>query len=208
MKNWKYILRLIGILAIGILLVKMTSQFKYSSFMFDLIFFGILVVIGLIFIIWSIFSDLKQFRIDKRIYNLIPIILGILFTTVIWIWNMQINKNFDKPTLIRIYYDGDFNGTGIDFKTDGTYIFDNSAIGMSDYQYGTFTIKGNEITLDKSELDNVIKTNRLEIRPKTIEYSDRTEIENYVYQTDENAEILKSETEFRVVIDNRINNNE
>ena len=121
---------------------------------------------------------------------------------------MQINKNFDKPTLIRIYYDGDFNGTGIDFKTDGTYIFDNSAIGMSDYQYGTFTIKGNEITLDKSELDNVIKTNRLEIRPKTIEYSDRTEIENYVYQTDENAEILKSETEFRVVIDNRINNNE
>jgi len=208
MKNWKYILRLIGILAIGILLVKMTSQFKYSSFMFDLIFFGILVVIGLIFIIWSIFSDLKQFRIDKRIYNLTPIILGILFTTVIWIWNMQINKNFDKPTLIRIYYDGDFNGTGIDFKTDGTYIFDNSAIGMSDYQYGTFTIKGNEITLDKSELDNVIKTNRLEIRPKTIEYSDRTEIENYVYQTDENAEILKSETEFRVVIDNRINNNE
>jgi hypothetical protein len=203
MKNWKYILRIIGILSIGVLLVKMTYQFKYSTFIFDLIIFGILAIIGLFFLTWSIFSDLKQFRINRKIYRLIPITLGVIFTTVILIWNTQINSNFDKPTLIRIFYDGDFNGTGIDFKTDGTYIFDNSAIGMSDYQYGTYEIEGNEITLDKSELDNVIKTNRLEIRPKTIDYSDRTETDNYVYQVNKKGEVLKNKTEFRLVVDNR-----
>ena len=181
----------------------MTYQFKYSTFIFDLIIFGIIAIIGIIFLVWSLFTDLKQFRIHKKILFLIPIGLGIVFTVVIWVWNWQINSNFEKPTLIRVFYDGDYNGTGIDFKTDGTYIFDNSAIGMSDYQYGTYRISGNEIILDKSELDNVLKTNRLEIRPKTIDYSDRTETEKYVYQVNKNGEILKNETVFRVVIDNR-----
>src|SRR5690554_2970376 len=120
MKNWKYIVRLIGISVVGILLLKMTYQFKFSAFMFDFFVFGLLALIGLIFLIWSIFADLKQFRIHKKLFSLIPIGLGIIFTAVICVWNWKINSNFDKPTLVRIYYDGDFNGTSIDFKTDGT----------------------------------------------------------------------------------------
>jgi hypothetical protein len=202
MKNWKYIIRVIGILTVGLLLVKMTYQFKYSTFMFDLIFFGGLTIIGLVFLIWSLFTDLKHFRTEKKIISLIPIGLAIIFTTTIWIWNVRINSNFDKPTLVRIFYDGDFNGTGIDFKTDGTYIFDNSAIGFSDFTYGEYEINGNVITLDRNGLDN-INTNRLEIRPKLIEYSDRTETENYVYQIDENGNLIENTTEFRLVVDNR-----
>lgn len=202
MKNWKYIIRLIGILAIGILLLKMTYQFKYSTFMFDLIIFGALSIIGLIFLIWSLLTDLKQFRAERKILSLIPLGLGIVFTTIICIWNVQINSNFDKPTLIRIFYDGDFNGTGFDFKTDGTYIFDNSAIGLSDFQYGEYQINGNQIILDKNILDN-INTNRLEIRPKIIEFSDRTDTVKYVYQIDVNGNVLENATEFRLVIDNR-----
>jgi len=171
--------------------------------MFDLIIFGGLAIIGLTFLIWSLFTDLKHFRTEKKIFSLIPIGLAIVFTTIIWILNVQINSNFDKPTLVRIFYDGDFNGTGIDFKTDGTYIFDNSAIGLSDYVYGKYEISGNKIVLDKMTLDNVVVTNQLEIRPKTIEYSDRTEVENYVYQVDKEGNVLKNETEFRLVIDNR-----
>jgi hypothetical protein len=202
MKNWKYIIRVIGILTVGLLLVKMTYQFKYSTFMFDLIFFGGLTIIGLVFLIWSLFTDLKHFRTEKKIISLIPIGLAIIFTTTIWIWNVRINSNFDKPTLVRIFYDGDFNGTGIDFKTDGTYIFDNSAIGFSDFTYGEYEINGNVITLDRNGLDN-INTNRLEIRPKLIEYSDRTETEKYVYQIDENGNLIENTTEFRLVVDNR-----
>ena len=170
--------------------------------MFDLIFFGGLTIIGLVFLIWSLFTDLKHFRTEKKIISLIPIGLAIIFTTTIWIWNVRINSNFDKPTLVRIFYDGDFNGTGIDFKTDGTYIFDNSAIGFSDFTYGEYEINGNVITLDRNGLDN-INTNRLEIRPKLIEYSDRTETENYVYQIDENGNLIENTTEFRLVVDNR-----
>ena len=203
MKKWKYIIRVIGILTVGLLLVKMTYQFKYSTFMFDLIFFGGLTIIGLVFLIWSLFTDLKQFRIEKKIISLIPIGLALIFTTTIWVWNVRINSNFEKPTLVRIYYDGDFNGTGIDFKTDGTYIFDNSAIGLSDFIYGTYEINGNRIILDKKNLDNVVVANQLEIRPKTIEYSDRTETNKYVYQVDENGNVLKNSTEFRLVVDNR-----
>ena len=203
MKNWKYILRLIGILVVGILLLKMTYQFKYSTFIFDLLIFGIIAFIGIVFLIWSLFIDLKQFRIHKKILFLIPVGIGIVFTIVIWVWNRQINLNFGKPTLIRVFYDGDFNGTGIDFKTDGTYIFDNSAIGMSDYQYGTYRISGNDIILDKSELNTVIKTNQLEILPKKIEYSDRTETEYYVYQVNKKGDILKNKIKFRLVVDNR-----
>lgn len=202
MKNWKYIFRVIGILTIGLLLIKMTYQFKYSTFLFDLIIFGILSIIGLIFLIWSLFTDLKNFRVKKKIFSLIPIGLVIVFTSIISIWNVQVNSNFDKPTLVRIFYDGDFNGTGIDFKTDGTYIFDNSAIGFSDFTYGEYEINGNVITLDRNSLDN-INTNRLEIRPKLIEYSDRTETEKYVYQIDENGNIIEKTTEFRLVVDNR-----
>ena len=170
--------------------------------MFDLIFFGGLTIIGLVFLIWSLFTDLKHFRTEKKTISLIPIGLAIIFTTTIWIWNVRINSNFDKPTLVRIFYDGDFNGTGIDFKTDGTYIFDNSAIGFSDFTYGEYEINGNVITLDRNGLDN-INTNRLEIRPKLIEYSDRTETEKYVYQIDENGNLIENTTEFRLVVDNR-----
>lgn len=202
MKNWKYIIRVIGILTVGLLLIKMTYQFKYSTFMFDLIFFGGLTLIGLVFLIWSLFTDLKRFRTEKKIISLIPIGLALVFISTIWVWNVQINSNFDKPTLIRIFYDGDFNGTGIDFKTDGTYIFDNSAIGFSDFTYGEYEINGNVITLDRNSLDN-INTNRLEIRPKLIEYSDRTDTEKYVYQIDENGNLIENTTEFRLVVDNR-----
>ena len=203
MKNWKYIIRIIGILTVGLLLVKLTYQFKYSSFMFDLIFFGGLTIIGLALLIWSLLTDLKHFRTEKKIISLIPIGLAVIFSTTIWVWNLQINSNFDKPTLVRIFYDGDFNGTGIDFKTDGTFIFDNSAIGLSDYIYGTYEINGNRIFLDKNHLDNVIVSNQLEIRPKTVEYSDRTETNKYVYQVDGNGNVLKNSTEFRLVVDNR-----
>jgi hypothetical protein len=203
MKNWKYIIRIIGILTVGLLLVKLTYQFKYSSFMFDPIFFGGLTIIGLALLIWSLLTDLKHFRTEKKIISLIPIGLAVIFSTTIWVWNLQINSNFDKPTLVRIFYDGDFNGTGIDFKTDGTFIFDNSAIGLGDYIYGTYEINGNRIFLDKNHLDNVIVSNQLEIRPKTVEYSDRTETNKYVYQVDGNGNVLKNSTEFRLVVENR-----
>ena len=203
MKNWKHIIRLIGVLIIGALLLKMTLRFKYSTFMFDLFFYGILAFTGISLLIWSIITDLKQFKKNRNFIKLLPLGIGLILTILIVINNWKINKVFDKPTLLRIYYDGDFNGTAIDFKNDGTYIFDNSAIGLSDFIYGTYQITDNQIILDKTQLDNIVKTNKLRIIPKTINYSEGDKKEDYVFQIDKAGNIMKNQTEFRVVVDNR-----
>jgi hypothetical protein len=111
-----------------------------------------------------------------------------------------INNDFNKPTLLRVYYDGDYNGTSIDFKTDGTYIFDNSAIGISSYFYGTYEINGNKITMDKDTIDNLMNLKYLEIRDKQFE---ERESGVYLYQVDSSGNLIKYSDEYRVTIDNR-----
>ncbi|MGB0882354.1 MAG: hypothetical protein ACPGSO_05335 [Vicingaceae bacterium] len=203
MKNWKFAIRLIGILITGFFLVKMSYQFKTSTFLFDFIIFSILSILGFLLLTWSLITDIKQFQKQKNISSLTPSILCIGFSILIGIINYQINKNFNKPTLIHIFYDGGFNGTGIDFKTDGTYIFDNSAIGASDYLYGKYTINGNIIKLDKNNLDDIVITDHLEIRPEESKHTNRNNTEYYVYQIDKNGTIIKNSTDFKLVSDNR-----
>ena len=179
-----------------------TYQFKYSDFIFDGLIYSVIGLIG--FIVWGIFlsKDLKLYKKQKRVkYLTTSIIGGISLITILGI-SWSINKNFNKPTLVKVFYDGDFNGTGIDFKKDGTYIFDNFCLG-SNYEYGTYQINGDEIKLDRNEIDNVIKSNRLKIALKTINYQEEVKEENYVFQVDEFGDKMKNEIEFRVTIDNR-----
>ena len=187
---------------IGLLIMYKTYQFKYSDFIFDGIIYSVIGLIG--FIVWGIFlsKDLKLYKEQKRVkYLTTSIIGGISLITILGI-SWSINKNFNKPTLVKVFYDGDFNGTGIDFKKDGTYIFDNFCLG-SNYEYGTYQINGDEIELDRNEIDNVIKSNRLKIALKTINYQEEVKEENYVFQVDEYGDKMKNEIEFRVTIDNR-----
>ncbi len=117
--------------------------------------------------------------------------------------NWRNESDLNKPTLVRVFYDGDFNGTGIDFKTDVTYIFDNFAIGLSDFTYGTYKIEGQKITLDKNEIENVIKTNLLEIKDIKENGVDYLAGE-YLFQIDQNGSEMKTAIKFRVVEDNRM----
>ncbi len=204
MKNWTYNIRVNVIFIVGLQLVGKTYQFKYSTNMFNLKFYGGLIIIGLAILIWSLLTDLKHYLSEKKIVSLIPILIAVVFATTIWVWNAQINSNFNKPTLVRILYHGDLNRIEIDFKTDGTYIYDNSAIGINNYTYGEYEINGNVITLDRNNLNNV-HTNRLEIRSKPLEYSAQTESEKCVYQIDENGNVKENATVFGLVIDNRGN---
>lgn len=179
-----------------------TYQSQYSDFIFDGIIYSTLGIIGLIVLGIILSKDLKLYKEQKRAkYLTTSIIGGVSLITILGI-SWSINKNFNKPTLVKVFYDGDFNGTGIDFKKDGTYIFDNYCLG-SNYEYGTYQIKGNEIELDRDQIDNVIKSNRLKIASKTINYQDETKEENYMFQVDEFGDKMKNKKEFRVTIDNR-----
>ena len=133
----------------------------------------------------------------KNISLILILIISGLLISILAIFDIRRQINFDKPSLLKVFYDGDFNGTSIDFKTDGTYIFDNAAIGLSNYFYGTYKITDNSIIMDKDLLDNLDHFKYLEIREKENE-------DLYLYQIDSLGNLIETSTQFRVVMDNRI----
>lgn len=177
MKN----IRLILILLVGGLLTYFAIQSQYKTFFFDSIIELGLFVVGLIVFIWTFISDYKTYKTIRQVRCFALTILCLIFTLIIFALHIKTQLKFDKPTLLKVFYDGDFNGTGIDFKTDGTYIFDNSAIGLNDYFYGTYTISGNKITMDKDQIDNIKNLKYLEIRQKIID-TNKTDL--YLFQID------------------------
>ena len=198
MKN----IRLILILLIGGFLTYFAFQSQYKTFFFDsIIEFG-LIIVGLIVFIWTFITDFKTYKIERQLKCFAFTILCFFFTSIILTLHIRTQLKFDKPTLVKVFYDGDFNGTGIDFKTDGTYIFDNSAIGLSDYFYGVYTISGNRITMDKDQIDNLKNLKYLEIKEKIID-TNKTDL--YLFQIDSLGNLIKNSEEYRVTIDNRTN---
>ena len=196
MKN----IRLILILLIGGFLTYFAFQSQYrANFFYSIIEFG-LVIIGLIVFIWTFVSNLKIYKIEHQVKCFTLTILCFFFLVTILTLHIRTQLKFDKPTLVKVFYDGDFNGTGIDFKTDGTYIFDNSTIGLSDYFYGTYKIYGNRITMDKNQIDNLKNLKYLEIKEKSIE---QNKAELYLFKIDSLGNLIDSSEEYRVTIDNR-----
>lgn len=198
MKN----IRLILILLIGGLLTYFVFQSQFKTFFFDSIIELGLAIIGIIIFIWTITTDFKIYKVEKKIKNFALTILCLMISFLCMTFHILTINKFNKQTLLKVYYDGDINGTGIDFKTDGTYIFENSAIGLSDYFYGKYKIIENKITLDKDKFDNLTNLKYLEIRESKIE-NNPTEL--YLYQIDSLGNLIDNSDKFRVTIDNRIN---
>jgi len=197
------ILRLILIFLVGGFLTYLTYKSKYQTFFFEAIIWGGLILVGLIIFLWTIIKDFQQFKTERRLVNFALTFLTLLFTIIILTIEVKNKNDFNKQTLLKVFYDGDYNGTGIDFKTDGTYIFDNSAIGLSDYTYGTYEIKGNKLTLDRNKIDNLTELKYLELKEKEIDYQNVVKKELYLYHVNKNGEIIDRTNEYRVTIDNR-----
>lgn len=197
------IFRLILILLVGGYLTYLTYSFQYRTFFSDAIIWFLLIGIGILLFIWTIIKDFQVFKTEKRVLNFTLTSLCLIFVFSILLLEFKIQSYFNKPTLLKVYYDGDYNGTTIDFKKDGTYIFDHSAIGLSDYTYGTYEINGNNITLDRDQIDNLTNLKQLKIDEKEINYQDGSKKEFYLFQVDTNGKIIDRTTEYRVTIDNR-----
>lgn len=200
MMKTTYKIRLIIISIIGILISLFTIRFKYKNGIFDDEIYLVISVIAIIIWIVFVFLDIKQSVRKKNKKYLLLIFIGIVFLGFNLYVKQRIQSIFDKPTLLRVFYDGDFNGTGFDFKTDGTYIYDNWSVGFSDYEYGHYSINGDVITIDRNNIDNIIISKRLEIRHTDINPKENW---NYLFQTDGVGKIIQEKTKFRVVIDNR-----
>ena len=201
MKKRKHLIRLIILAIIGIYLIYQFNQMKFLNFIGYEMLLGIGFVIGFIFWLWASLKDIKEYQSTPKKRFLIAPILGLIFWGLIFGIQWKNNSEFNKPTLLRVYYDGDFNGTSIDFKTDGTYLFENFSIGYSTYIYGNYKLNGAFITLDKKEIDNVIKTNLLEI--KDLEDGFDYVAGKYLIQIKANGQEIARATQFRIVKDLR-----
>src|SRR5690554_5423862 len=103
------IIRLILILIIGGLLTHLTYKFQFQVFFGEAIIWFLLIIIGILILIWTIIKDIKLYNSEKKIQNFGMTFLCIAFVGIILTLEIKIQKNFNKPTLLKVYYDGDFN---------------------------------------------------------------------------------------------------
>ena len=203
------ILRIILLAIFGTWFAYKLYQTAQEDFFLDGIILLVIAFVGLLIFIWTIRKDRKEFKASQKLTSYLPTFIGFLFIlTNIGLFYYQDSKT-NSPTLISGFYDGGFNGFSVDFKKDGNYIMANgSGLGQS-YFYGTYTLKDSIITIDKSSIDNCIKTNKLVIRTESYFPKDSVDLikskANYITQIDYKGNEIDREFRFRVTKDNRNN---
>ena len=153
--NWRYWIRLLGLIIIGLVLLIGIDKLTYSIFISDFLELGISAIVGVGLIIWSAIVDVKQFRKNYRFVYLSPIVFGIALFSGAFLKAKQIQANFDKPTLLKFFNNVGIGAVNIDLKSDGTYIIAEATIVGSSFVYGEYVIRGNEI-----ELEETLETSR------------------------------------------------
>lgn len=181
------------ILFIGGIITYWTYQTQYQVHFFTYLILGILDILGLLIFVWAIVVSIDLFKKEKRLSNFRLTFLGLPFIIINVILAVQINKTFNKPTLLKVYYDDvdNWDDIEIDFKTDGTYILNNEVIYSKTYHYGTYKMVGNKITMDKEKIGKFPNFKHLELRNKQI--GEGTTL--YMYQNDS--------LEYQITVDNR-----
>src|SRR5690348_8812542 len=109
------ILRLILILVLGGSITYLIYQSQFGSSITDGIFLAGMMLLGVILLVWTVSTDIRLYKRQKKAQNFALTSICLLFLAAILIIQMRINNRFNKPTLLKVYYDGDYNGTGIDF---------------------------------------------------------------------------------------------
>lgn len=98
-----------------------------------------------------LYGVLTNTKKRKKHIVFLPIFIGILIISFVFIAKRDIYQEFNKSSLIKVYYDGDYNEVSVDFKQDGTYIIDDFSIGFNHYEYGYYRIEGDTISLNYNE---------------------------------------------------------
>lgn len=205
------ILRIILLTIFGSLFAYKLYQTAQEIFFLDGIILLVIALVGFIIFILTIFKDSKEFKTSQELTSFVPTSIGLLFIlTNIGLFYFQ-NSKSNSPTLISGFYDGDINGFSVDFKTDGKYVMANGSGFGESYFYGTYTLKDSIITIDKSNIDNCIKTNTLVIRTEQyflpLDTISKIGQANYITQLDSKGIEIDKGFRFHVIVDNRNNAN-
>lgn len=191
-KYWTIIpLFLFGYLFIRNFIISYEEEFIFE---FEILFF--IGVLFIVFFIITIYRGIKNFRIANRPFELLPIFLGLIFVFV-FLGILYKNERIDSsPIVLRANYDGDINGFSLEFRKDRTYKFCNYSVLGGKYFRGKYLLKDSIITLDRNNIDDVIKSNQLAIRKISENYKGR---EYKIVQINKNHQRIENEY-FDVVI--------
>ena len=196
-KYWTIIpLFLFGYLFIRNFIISYEEEFIFD---FEILFF--IGVLFIVFFIITIYRGIKNFRIDNRPIELLPIFLGLIFVFV-FLGILYKNERIDSsPIVLRANYDGDINGFSLEFRKDITYKFCNYSVLGGKYFRGKYLLKDSIITLDRNNIDDVIKSNQLAIRKISENYIGR---EYKIVQINKNHQRIENEYfDFVITIDKR-----
>lgn len=190
--------RIIPTAVFGLLLIYKLIQRTDSEMFFDSFVVGGLLLFLLVSLMWTNSKDIKEYKTTRKKSSFIPTICGLFLLGSVIVTNYVINHS--SSILIQASYDGGFNGCGFEFKEDGSYkFFNGSGLGVDNF-YGTYSVQDSIITLDKAEIDKVIQSKRLLIRPLPYADSDHKHI---IYQINDKHEIVDKDFAFIINEDNR-----
>lgn len=191
--NFKF-WRLFLIVLVGLYIIYVIIRDSDTVSIFDGLFIAGLGFVFICVYLYNIFVDRKEFRVTNSKTSFLSTIIGTLLLVSFFITQIVLDSRDNSKLIIQANNDGGFNGCGFEFREDGSYkFFNGSGLGV-DYFRGTYTIKDSIITLDKSEIDNLIKSNRLVIRDITTYNS----ISKVIYQIDSDNKIIDKDLDFIV----------
>ena len=186
MKNRNHIIRLAILFAIGFILIFLTYQTKYRENI-SLWLFSLLTGI---YWIWTIAKDNKEFSNKSNLKRNMSLFIGMFFLFDILVIRFRITDSRNYSTLIEIYSFQDEIDIYIDLKKDYSYVFQKYHTFGSDYEYGSYKLKGDTILFDNKIQRYAPKRMVLEPRNKDFEEyisPNDTVIKYYAFPIDEDG---------------------
>lgn len=200
-----FVLRQTVLIFIGFIAINFARELEFEGGWYEL-FIVLFSFLAIPTALWIISKDLSSYRISKQKHLLLSMLIGFIAIASITIISLRINAQFNSPTLLKVFLDGDFNGISIDFKEDGHFILGDWAVGFSDYSHGEYQIDGDTLRLFSYKPMRLKEFQTLIIRPqkittKTTLGRDSIYYENYALPLSDQHNFNRA---FRIIEDNRI----
>ncbi len=193
------IFRLIPVTAIGLFAIRTIIRNADDESLFDNEIQLFIIVLFIFAFLWTIYKDNKIYGLKKTKFSFIPTGFGFALIVSFFITNAALAARDNSPVLIQAGYDGGFNGAWFEFRKDGTYKFANSGGIGATYIRGKYILKDSLITLDRTNIDNVIQSKSLAIRKEEI--LDTTE--QIIYQINGQHQVIEKDLKFIIHVDER-----
>jgi hypothetical protein len=146
------------------------------------------IILGIVTIgcfTWVIYKDWKEYKSNtsESIYK--PSLMVGIFTISFIAAEIILSLRDNSPVMLTADNIDDLSSASIDFRKDGTYKLSGYSVFTIDLFRGNYAIKDSIIALDKSDIDGIIKSNRLAIKT-----DDSGRDKRKIYQLDAQNNVL------------------